>query len=143
MGDIFIPQSTDSWISEEFERLAQVVQDYDHNLELRWIPHDRRTRDDKYPYVIVDKHTNTTVLHASELDTPVDILERLFTGDNAKGNVLEQMDRRNAAIQALRKREQLDELEELHDKAGFLLRSPLHTVRMDGKKFDHQRRVIE
>lgn len=140
--DIFVPTDDGHWVSEEFERLAQVIKDYDEYLELRWIPTDKRTRDDKEPYIVVDVRTNSPVLYATELDTPVDILERLFNADNKHGNVLTRLETRNTAIEVLNKRKQLDELEELHDKANFMLNSPLHTINMNGKKFDHQRRLI-
>lgn len=142
---MYIPSETGHWVSEDFERLASVIKDYDFNLELRWIPTDKRTREDKKPYVIMDTLSNTPVLFASELDTPVDILERLFMADNGKGNVLSKIDARNNAQQAMNMKAQMDIYEELHDMAGFLMgNKSKHYVKMgNGVKLDDQRRRME
>lgn len=140
---VFIPTDSGEWVSEHFERLARVLKDYDHYLELRWIPPANRTRDDKKPYVVVDVRSGTPVLYASELDTPEEILARVFNADNTKSNVISRLDNMDMARRVLALSAHKDRLEEAEDKAKFLLDSPLNTIQMDGKKFDHQRRVIE
>lgn len=143
MTDIFIPTADGTWVSEKFERLASVINDYDHNLELRWIPPDKRTREDKHPFVIVDTRINQVVVYASELDTPEGILAKLWGIDNCKHNVLEQLEIQERAQKALEMKEWMDKKEEAIDLAFFFKQSPLHTIRHNGKKFDHNRRRIE
>lgn len=138
----FIPTDDGRWVSEHYERLARVIQDYDQSLALSWIPPDRRTREDKEPYAVIDTRTNTVVLFASELEQPESILGRLFCADNLNGNVLDKLESHNAAIELMKLKEWEDELEDLADKALFMKQSPLHTLRFNGKKFDHNRRVI-
>lgn len=129
--DVYIPTNDGQWVSEKYEQLAQTVQDYDHNLELRWIPPALRTREDKKPYVIWDTLSNSPVLYASELDTPQDILASLFMADNVRGgNVLDRIDAINKAAEALRLRAQLDEHEIMKDKVAFLKGTPLHYIKM-------------
>lgn len=139
---VYIPSDNGVWVDENFERLARVIQDYDQNLILAWIPHDQRTRDDKKPYAILDIRTNQPIMFASELETPVDILERLFNADNQKGNVLDRLEARESAEKALNMRKWLDKREELNEVAEFFVNSPLHTIKHNGKKFDHQRRPV-
>lgn len=139
---VFIPADNGTWVDENFERLARVVQDYDPSLVLAWIPPDKRTRDDKKPYAIMDIRTNQPVMFASELETPVGILERLFNADNQKGNVLDRLEARENAEKALAMKEWLDKREEVNEVAKFFINSPLHTVKHNGKKFDHQRRPV-
>ncbi len=139
---MYIPVDDGRWVNADFERLARVIKDYDENLELRWIPPDKRTRNDKKPYVIVDIRLNEVVLYASELDTPEDILARLFIADNEKGNVLSKIDAYNNAIKAMKMKEWLDEREDMRDQANFLFSSPLNTIKFNGKKLDHLRRPI-
>lgn len=139
---VYIPADDGTWVDENFERLARVVQDYDHNLVLAWIPTDKRTRDDKKPYAVVDTRTGHPVMYASELETPVDILERLFNADNNKGNVLDRLEARENAEKALRMKEWIDRKDEANDMAKFFIKSPLHTIKHNGKKFDHQRRPV-
>jgi len=140
---VMVPSKEGYWIDENYARLAEVVKDYDPALELRWIPTDKRTRDDKKPYVIVDTRNEIPVLFANELDTPVDILAKLFEGDSSKNDVLKSLDCRNAATEVLAKKEWLEKLEESHDYAEFLIKSPLNTViGKDGDKFDSNRRKV-
>lgn len=136
----YIPANDGRWVDENFARLAEIVQDYDYYLELRWIPPDKRTRDDKKPYIIVDTRTNIPVVYANELDTPVGILAKLFDADNKNGDVLKRLEAHNAAVEIFKAKYNMDLLEMAHDKARFLFKSPLNTLTMDGKKFDDQRR---
>lgn len=139
----YIPTETGQWVSEDFARLAEVIQDYDSALELRWIPPEHRTRDDKEPYMIYDTRMHSVVFYASELDTPVGILEKLFRGDIRKHNVLANLEAHEAAQKALDFKKKMEEYEDMADQAKFLSQSPLNTLRFNGKKFDHNRRVIE
>lgn len=142
---MFIPTEDGHWVSEHFERLARVVKDYDPQFELRWIPPEHRTdpEDRKKPYVIWDTVTNTPCMYASELDTPEDILTRLFLGDNTKGNVLERLDAHNAAVQALQMKEQMDEAEERQDYISWLVGTNKNYIQLGkGRKVDDQLRRI-
>jgi hypothetical protein len=136
---VHIPTDDGVWVSEEYERLARIIQDYDQYLELRWIPPQYRTRDDKKPFVVVDTRTNHAVLYASELDTPTDILERLVISDNAQGNVLLRIEARELAEKLQQAKAYQDTLEEAHDKANFLFNTPLHWVREGKEKLDSDR----
>lgn len=140
--DCYIPTETGHWVSEKFSTLAEIVNDYDHYLELRWIPPDKRTRDDNKPYVIWDTRINRPVMFASELDVPEETLARLFMADNGRENVLSRLEATEAAVRAFQMKEWLNKMEEAHDQAEFLLKSPKNYLKFNGKKFDDQRRVI-
>lgn len=131
------------WVSEKFERLASLIQDYDASLELRWIPPVGRTREDKEPYVIWDTRTDTSVLFAKEQDEPHQILARLWGIDNVHNNVLDKIEIEENAKKALDMKAWMDKQEEAADLAYFFKQSPLHTIKHNGKKFDHNRRRIE
>jgi len=147
---VYVPAENGTWVNEEYERLAAVISDFygpqsasQTKLELRWIPPDKRTTTDKYAYVIVDVATNQAVIYASEMDSPVDILERLFISDMSKGNVLKRLEAREDAERILKLKAYKDRMDEAKDKALFLMTSPLNYLHMDGKKFDSERRVIK
>lgn len=145
MSDSFIPSDDGRWVSEQYERLARVVQDYDPQFELRWIPPEHRSTPDdiKNPYVIWDIVTNSHVMFAGELDTPEDILTRLFNADNSKGNVLDRMEARNAAIEALEMKKQLDVAGERQEYAAFLAKTEKNYINLgNGRKVDDQLRPI-
>lgn len=141
-----IPTETGVWVNEGFERLARVVQDYDPQFELRWIPPEARTdpEDRTKPYVIVDLATNTPVLFASELDTPESILTNLFNSDNKHGNVLDRIDAHNAAVRALQLKEKMDLAEERQDYIAFLVKTKKNKIQLGKNRFvDDQLRPLK
>lgn len=145
MFDPAVPTDDGRWVSENFERLARVVQDYDPQFELRWIPPEQRATPDERskPYVIWDTVTNTPVFFASELDTPVDILTRLFAGDNKHGDVLQRLDAHNAALQAMQMKEQMDAAEERQEYIAWLTQTKKNFINLgNGRKVDDQLRPI-
>jgi hypothetical protein len=111
------------WVNEHFARLAEVIQEYDEALTLQWIPPGQRDEeaDRKNPYRIFDTRSNRVVMFASELDTPQDILARLWGADNTKNSVLENLDANNAAAEALRLKEKMDEDDLRKDFVAFLI----------------------
>jgi hypothetical protein len=143
----FIPTKEGYWVSEQYERLARVVQDYDPQFELFWIPPEQRITPEerKNCYAVVEHSPlgDVVVFHASEMDTPSSILERLFMSDNKHGNVLERIDAHNAAIKALEMREELDRREEQKEKVSWLMKTKKNFIEMgDGRVLDDQLRVV-
>jgi hypothetical protein len=143
----FIPTDSGYWVSEQHERLARIVQDYDPQFELFWIPPEyRETPEERKNCYAIVEHTplgDVVAFHASELDTPESILERLFMSDNKHGNVLERIDAHNAAIQAMQMKEELDRREERLDKAAWLIGTDKNFINMgNGKVVDDQLRVV-
>lgn len=143
-------QEADCFVSEQLQRLAEILQDYDPALELRWIPPNART-DPKIsrPYCIV--HTGVrnarpyVVMYFTEQDRPEDILAKIFEGDNEQGNVLRKLEAQEAARKAFLHKEWLDRNAEAADKFHYLFtdRSPnyVNWVDDDGQKvkLDEQR----
>jgi hypothetical protein len=147
---VYIPTENGIWVDENFERLARLIQDFygpesasQTKLEFAWIPPEHRTTDDKYPYAVIDTFTREVVMYASELDTPEDILTRLFLGDTSKHDVLKELDARQDAQRALEMKEHMDRMEEAHDKAAFFVGSDRNYITMDGKRFDSDRRRVD
>lgn len=149
--DIHIPTNDGYWVSENFQRLAEVIKDYSHSknsdLELRWIPPtNRETPDEKAkPFCVFDSRAQRPIFFASEFDTPETILTRLFDSDNTKGDVLKRIDAHNAAVKALKLKEQMEKLEDANDRAMFMIGSPLNYMRMRNEKgelikYDDERR---
>lgn len=123
--DTFVPTPDGRWVSEKYERLASVINDYDPNLELRWIPPEHRTREDKKPYCIVHKNPQNgheyIVFHASEQDSPEQILAKLWTNDTAKNDTMAYLDSLDAARQALEMKERMDIAEARQDFVNWLM----------------------
>lgn len=126
------------WISAEFHRLAEIIEDYDPYLELQWIPPEKREDqiDKARCYRIIDTRNNKLVLFANELDSPVSILERLWSMDSSRGNVVSRMDARNAAIMAMQLKEELDRQEAVLDLSIFILKNKKNYWIHEGRKRD-------
>lgn len=142
--NIYIPDTQDvnRWVSERFSILAEIVQEYDPALELRWIPPANRTRDDKKPYVVVDTRTNYPVQYASELDNPQEVLISIIQSDNRNECVLTRLEASEAANRLFQMKEWNNKLEEAYEEVKFLMKSPLNWIDFNGKKLDDQRRII-
>src|SRR4051812_15590877 len=91
------------WVSQEFENLAHVLNDYDHNLYLEMVPSSEWDNlvDKSKVFRVVDTRLNKVVLYASVIDSPTDILARVWSMDQGKNNVVANLDAKNAAAQAL------------------------------------------
>ena len=134
----------DAWVSAEFERLAQVINDYDHHLWLEFIPPERQQdlNDKKQCFRIIDDRTNSIVLYADSLANPVAILERLWSMDSAKGNVVARLDAHNAAVEALKLREELDIREAQKDFSMFIAKNTKSRWVHDGRVRDEEFRDL-
>lgn len=147
--DTYIPHG-DHFISEKFQRLAEIIRDFDSHLELRYIPPAQRDQpgDSARAYAIVDITTNYVAIYGSETETPEGILERLFLNDTSKHDVLARIDAHEAAKKAFELKDWMDRIDEANSVAEFLMKSPLNRVKIHNKAgelitLDDQRRRIE
>lgn len=114
------------FISDKWQRLAEILEDFDPNLELRWIPPSNRTdpTDKSRPYAIVHAAPGKReyiVMFAGETDNPQNILAKLFEGNLNKSDPNRTIDAANAAAQAFEMKRNMEEMEERHDMMHFLL----------------------
>lgn len=115
-----------TFVSSKLQRLAEIIQDYDPYLELRWIPNDKRNSSDTLPYCVVDTRLGSAaypIFYFGETTPPEEVLAKIFQGDNSKNDVLSKVDAHNAAVEAFQLKERLDEMEEMHDQFHFLATS--------------------
>jgi hypothetical protein len=110
------------WVSAEFQRLAEVINDYDHNLFLEWIPpeHHAELVDKSKVFRIVDDRTKTIVMYFDSLANPREILTRLWTADQAHNDPVAILDASNAAAEALRNEAIIEERLAQRDFAMFV-----------------------
>lgn len=150
---IHIPTNDGRWVNEGFAHLQEILKDFSHSkncdLELRWIPPDKRTTQDEKakPYCIFDNRSQKPVFFASELDSPTDILAKLLDIDNTNGDVLKRLDAHNDAVKLMEYKKNMDSMQEANDLAAFLVRSPLNYLHIKDKrgnnvKLDDERRRL-
>jgi hypothetical protein len=124
MSDVIYSQEAGRFVNGEMQRFAEIIHDYDPYLSLNWIPPESRTSEDILPYAIVHSppgKAQYTVMNFKEDANLADILARLFVGDSKRNNVLEMLEKREAAEQILQKKRHMDELEESADMMHFLM----------------------
>lgn len=112
----------DEWVSAEFQNLAEVLHDYDPYLALEMVPVAEwgNLVDKSKVFRVVDTRKNQIVLYADSLAAPQEILARVWSMDQNKNNVVTNLDVKNAAIQALQMRKNLDEIEAQKDFVKFI-----------------------
>lgn len=134
-GDVYVPAEDGTFISEKHARIAEIIKDYEPTLELAWIPPDKRNPGDK-PFAVIHRPLGGQpyiVCYADEADER--LLGRVFSMDQAAGNPLAAMDAHNAAIKAVELKKQQEEMDEAHDLAASVLRSPLNVYKHNGVVF--------
>jgi len=122
------------YITEEQRTIAQVVHDYDDTLDIVYIPVEKRVAPNLVWAVVCEPRNAPTyiVFYAEKCDQR--ILERVFTHDNARTNVLNDLELKEAAWKAIRAREWLDRNEEAADIGAHAMHSPLNTYRFRNPK---------
>lgn len=132
---------TGGWINANYERVARFIKDYDEELELGWIPPDKREQGD-IPYCIIHNHPNGTrqavsFWHEAQLNIET-IAVWLMENDFARTNPNEIFDRMVATQLAKELADAKvieDEAEEAWDWGKSLLRSPKFWYKHNGKVY--------
>lgn len=120
------------FISERHERIARIVHDYDPEIELGWIPPDKRDADDTQPFCLIHNHPNGTrqvISYWREDQVDERILEWLFENDFKKHrpeDIYNRMQAKNLARELYEAQVREDEHRQRVDRARHILRSPLH-----------------
>ena len=128
----------EGFMSEEHRRVAAVIQDFDPTLKVVFVPPELRHNNDNEPFALVHSPFGLPPyvvrrLNYNELDER--LLAWLFQSDNTKHDVLSKMEADHAAREALKLREQMDEMAEARDVAASIIKSPLNTFKHDGHKY--------
>lgn len=140
LANLPVPHDDGSFISEKVSRIAEVIRDYDANIDVRWVrPADRRDGEPAFAIVHAAPGQLEYVIFyvQDEADFDGRILERLYQNDAAKhGNILSEVDARNAAVKAIQSNLHKERLEEAKDLAYHILKSPKHTYKHDGMVYE-------
>jgi hypothetical protein len=134
-GHVYFPSNDGKhWISEKQRRINEILQDYDPNLQLQWIPPEQRTEQDKAfrvvhfppgkrPYLVclseeADERLLASVFKADQKNHGKDLLSWLDNYNRAKeiyaakANEEKRAEAREIAVSAVRS-----------DKSSYKVRS--------------------
>lgn len=127
------------FISAKHQRVAEIINEYDPDLELAWIPPNQRDPLDagKEFAVMHTKNGNRYVaMFVKEEEVDERLLARLWSADERNGNVLNKLDAMNAAVEAMRLKEQMEQEEARADLARHILNSPKARYKHDGVVYE-------
>lgn len=140
IANLPVPHEDGSFINAKVSRLVEVIRDYDHNIDVRWIPPAQRAANDPaFALVSKDLQGREYVIFYVQNEEQFDgsVVERLIQMDQAKkGNVLSEIDARNAAVKAIQTKLHQERLEETKDLAYHILKSKKHSYRHNGVVYD-------
>ena len=122
--------ATGEWMEEDAYEIVRKIQEYDPNLRVQYL--DPKVAGDitDAPYRILELCPDgipRVVFAVWELDERV--IERLFTADTQKGNILHGLDGSNLLAEQKRHRRYDDESAALTEMVAGVLRSPKDTYK--------------
>lgn len=128
------------FISEEHRRIAEIIQDYNSDLYLCWIPPDKRALDDTEPFAIIHMPPGKpqyVVRRVKDSEVDVRLLQWLWSNDAARRgeDILNSLEAFEAAQKALKLKTEAEKLEEANDVATSIIKSPLNTYKHNGVKY--------
>jgi hypothetical protein len=127
----------DVFVGQKWLDLSEILRDYNPQLELKWIPPDKREPEDRdKPYAVVHRDMfgkEYVVTYGSELENPEEVLTRVFYNDMKHGNVQDRLNARNTAHKAMELYRQAEEMEEAKDLSKFMMGSPKNWIKIRDK----------
>lgn len=147
-GHYYLPQDG-HFVSQKQVRIHQILQEYDSNLELQWIPpSDRSSKGDAFRVVHRGPGRPAyVVLTASDVDER--LLARVFESDQrtasrrlgGDGNLLNFIDNYNAALELVKAKEAEERRAEDHELAAAVFRNEKSHYRhkVNGEMIDFER----
>jgi hypothetical protein len=132
----YVPTETGHFVNEDFARIAEIIKDYDHEMELAWIPPDKRRPTDIEPYAVIHrplggKEYVMFYIREDELDERV--LARIFNGDLKQTNVIQRLEAYDHAVQVLDLKKKMEQAEARQDFIKSVVGSHKHSFRHNGK----------
>ena len=137
-GAVVYDSARNEFVNSKHQRIAEIITDYDPCLSLMYIPPKDRLPTDEFTYVVAytaPGRQPEAVMWLNEDEIDERLLARLWLNDSRRNDPLEYLARLEDAKEALRLKEDIERREEAMDRAAFMIRSPLHVLRMgNGRK---------
>lgn len=129
--DVYVPVDG-QFVSQEHLHIAEILNDYEPTLSLAWIPSDKRAPGEQ-PFAVVHRPLGGpeyVVFYADQCDHR--ILQRVFSMDSSKTNVLSNLESNNAALELIKQKKQMEDMEEANALRESILTSPQSKYKHDG-----------
>jgi hypothetical protein len=118
-------------------RVAQLLQDYNPELELQYIPENDRGAFDARPFRVVHNSVNGVYVvgYFKEDEVNEKLIGHIFKHDRKNRNILTDLEAEEAARDALLLRERLDAQEEARAIAQSMINSKKDSYRINGRTY--------
>lgn len=136
-NDYTYSPSHGGFINEKHRRIAELINAFDPEVEVLWIPRDKRGPGDK-AYALRHSPGNNPpyiFMTIDEEDFDERVLAQVFEMNEAANGpvtVADRLDMQDQARRAVEMWAQKEKLEEARDFAQFLWMTPKHTVNLGG-----------
>lgn len=126
-------------LSQKHMRVAEIIKDYDPDLELAYIPKAERTAFDARPFAIV--HTNPAngyryvVMTCKEEEVDHTILARLFAANTDENDVIGQLEAHDTAVRLMEYHKRMEDMEEKREFMKTVITSKKNYYRHNGKVY--------
>jgi hypothetical protein len=135
-GNFYFPVDG-HFVSEKQVRINQILQDYDKNLQLQWIPSGERSDNDMAFRVVAFPDGRAPYLVCVGQEADERLLAKVLEADQVNNpNKLSYIDNYNAALELVREKEKKEARQEDHDLAASILRSNKENYRHGGVNFE-------
>jgi len=141
MFDVDLPTAHDDghFISARVSRITELIREYDHRLDVKWIPLERRSPTDP-AFAITERLEDGREVVAfyieSEDSFNEDVLARVYEGDNTKHDVQARVDAQNKAAKAVQDARHREEREQYYSLLGSMIKSKKHYYKHEGRQYN-------
>lgn len=126
------------FINSKFQHIAEIINDWNPELFLLWIKPKDRAPGETHPYAIQHRPSNGNppyiVKFVKEEELDHRLIAELWQMGEATKDINGYLDKLNAAQEAIRLKEQEEELLDTLDRMHSAFASPLHTYRLSKDK---------
>jgi hypothetical protein len=132
LGSAYVATDEGYFVSQEHQRIAEIINDYEPTLNLVWIPPDKREPGDS-PFAVMHSPLGQPpyiVFHADECDER--IIQRVFAADSKHHDILTELEINNRAAEAIKLKREMDEAEEKKDVVKSIVKSPKQKYKHNG-----------
>jgi hypothetical protein len=135
--DVHVAAQDGHFISEKHARISEIIQDFNPELRLAWIPPENRVDQELTPPFAVIHEPRDRVpyivftIKEDELDERV--LQKLILGDLNKVDVLAELEAGEKAYQLMNLKEKMEKAEDRQDFIKTVVGSNKHSFRHNGR----------
>lgn len=136
-ANVYVMDNEYGALSAKHMRVAEIIRDYNPELELAFIPRNARTAFDADPFAVIHNQPNGqryVVMTCKEEEVDERLLAKVFMADHRNGNVLKRLEAEEAARQAMNMKQQMDEWEDKQDFVKTVIKGK-HYFRHNGKVY--------